>query len=251
MKKFNSLKKRSIFLIFVFLSLFVCTTKQKVLSSVPVLIDYKLYYPDEAREQGLEGTVMVRVFIDREGKVGNVYIHTTSGSALLDSAAVRTAKTFTFSPSMRGNTILKTWALVPIEFRMKMIHPEFWLTEVKILQNMIKNQYNKEWINNLFDLYKQMIYLPRENDETESNYYILYAVLDKTAKVWEGYWELFPANILLFIDIINRYPESFTNLEARADFNNFMKKETTRIKHTLSPGKADSLINRLHKAVEE
>jgi TonB family protein len=218
---------------------------------VPVLLNYDLYYPDEAREQGLEGTVMVRVFIDESGKAKDVIISKSSENYLLDSAAVKTAKTFTFSPAMRGNEALQTWVQVPIEFRLRMVHPEFWLTEVKILQNMIKNQYNKEWVNDLYDLYKQMIYLPREGDGIESNYYILHAVLDKTAKIWEGYWQLFPANIVLFIDIIYRYPESFTSLEAKADFNNFMKKEVPRIKNTLPPQKSDSLINRLQNAVEE
>lgn len=236
-------------LVFFALFFFSCYTKKELL--VPVLLDYDLYYPNEAREQGLEGIVMVRVFVDEDGKASDARISESSGNHLLDSAAVRTAKTFTFSPSMRGGSAVKTWVLVPVEFRLKMVHPEFWLTEVKILQNMIKNQYNKEWVGNLYDLYKEMIYLPRETNETEGNYYILHAVLDSTAKVWQGFWEQYPANIILFIDIIYRYPESFTSLEARADFNNFFKKETTRIKHTLSSTQADSLINRLQKSVEQ
>jgi TonB family protein len=238
-----------IYIALIIMCIFSCTSKRELL--VPVLLNYDLYYPDEAREQGLEGAVMVRVFIDESGKAKDVIISKSSENCLLDSAAVRTAKTFTFSPAMRGNNAIQTWVQVPIEFRLKMVHPEFWLTEVKILQNMIKNQYNKEWVNDLYDLYKQMIYLPREGNEAESNYYILHAVLDETAKVWEGYWQVFPANILLFIDVINRYPESFTSLEAKADFNNFMKKEVPRIKNTLSPQKSDSLISRLQNAVEE
>jgi TonB family protein len=226
-----------------------CTSSRELLA--PVLLSYDLYYPDEAREQGLEGNVMVRVFVDENGKAKDVIISKSSGNYLLDSAAVRTAKTFTFSPAMRGNNALQTWVQVPIEFRLTMVHPEYWLTEVKILQNMIKNQYNKEWVHDLYDLYKQMIYLPRDGNEIESNYYILHAVLDETAKVWEGYWQLFPANILLFIDVIKRYPESFTSLEAKADFNNFMEKEVPRIKNTLSPQKSDSLISRIRNAVEE
>lgn len=241
MKKFGYL----VIITVLFLS---CVARREPL--VPVLLDYELYYPDEAREQGLEGKVTVRVFIDRDGKTSKVSIHTTSGSALLDSAALRTAKTFTFSPGMRDVEAVQTWALVPIEFKLKIVHPEFWVTEVTILQHMINSQYNKEWISSLYDLYKQMIYLPQKVDNVEGNNYILQAVHKNTARLWEGFWDSYPANILLFIDIIERYPESFTSLQAEADFNNFLKKETPRMKLILSLPQADTLINRLLKAVE-
>ena len=236
-------------LIFFAIALFSCTAKKELL--VPVLLDFELYYPDEAREQGLEGTVVVRVFVGEDGKTKDVRLSQSSGNYLLDSAAVHTAKTFTFSPTMRGHKSVKSWVLVPIEFKLKMVHPEFWLTEVKILQNMLKNEYNKEWIQDLYNRYKEMIYVPRENKGIEINVCIKQTVLDATAKIWDGYWESYPANILLFIDILYRYPESFTSLEARADFNNFFKNEEVRIKNTLSEPNADSLINRLRKINEE
>jgi TonB family protein len=225
-----------------------CYTKKEVLA--PVLLNYSLYYPDEAREQELEGTVLVRVLVNEYGKISDVIIHESSGNPLLDSAAVKTALTFTFSTPKRDGEKTKMWVLVPIEFKLRLVEPEYWLTEVKILQKMIYNKYSKEWINRLYELYKQMIYTPRDHN-LEVNYYIRETVLDTTAQIWKGYWDSYSANILLFIDIIYRFPESFTSLEAKADFNNFLKKERLQIKYNLPQAEADSLMNRLRKAVED
>ena len=216
---------------------------------VPVLLDYKLHYPGEAMEQGLEGIVWVRVYVGKDGKAKDAKIEKSSGNYLLDSAAVRTAKTFTFSPTMSGDKKIESRVLVPIEFKLKEVHPEFWLTEVKVLQKMIENQYNKEWIIDLYERYKEMIYTPIKSRDLELNQYIKQAVLDTTAKLWEGFWISYPANILLFVDIINRYPESFTRLEAQADFNNYFKNEKIRIRHSFSQPLTDTLVNRLSKAV--
>jgi len=240
--------KKILWIVFL-ISFIVCTAKKELL--VPVLLDYELYYPDEARAQGLEGSVQVRVAVGEDGKAKDARISKSSGNQLLDSAAVKTAKTFTFSPAIKNGRPIQTLVSVPIEFRLKDILPDYWLTEVKVMQHMIKSQYNKEWIRELYDLYKKMIYLPRETNDMKINDYIKLVVDENTAKLWDGFWPSYPANILLFIDIIIRYPESFTSLQAKADFNNYFKNENIKIKYILTQPRADTLINRLLKAVDQ
>lgn len=216
-----------------------------------MLLDYTLNYPDEARRQGLEGTVFVRVLINRNGETEDVMIAKSSGSPLLDSAAVRTARTFTFSPAMMGDETIQSWVVLPVEFILREVDNEQWLTEVKILQRNIAKEYDKEAIESLYNLYKQLIYSPWESKDLRVNFYIKEAILDSTSKLWDGYWFAYRANILLFIDIINRYPDSFTSLKARADFSDFFREEKITLRHVLSPLLADTLINRLSEAIED
>lgn len=217
---------------------------------VPVLLDYDLYYPDEARRQGMEGTVQVRVLINRSGKSEDVVIVRSSGSHLLDSAAVRTAKTFVFSPAMTGEKAQKTWVLVPIEFQFREIDYEEWLTQVEVIQRRIAKKYDKDAVEELYDLYKQMIYSPWDADDVEFNLYLKEMVVEDAARIWEGYWSAYPARVLLFVDMIKRYPDSFTALKARADLANFLDKERILMRHSLSPENCDTLFSRIGKAVE-
>lgn len=241
MSKFN-------FYVFFILFLCVCSSKRNAFSYVPVLMEYKLFYPDKALELGLEGKVSVSVLVTEEGKAEDVQIYKSSGNYLLDSAAVRTAKTFIFSPAMLNNKSVKSSVVIQVEFVLRMIDFETWITQIEVLQKKIERQYSKENIEELYNLYKKLIYSTRLEMSLDVNDYIKNAVLDSTGKLWEGYWSAYPASSILFIDIVNRYPDSFISLKARADFNKFFKEEAIRIRHTLPYPKSDTLINRLYNA---
>lgn len=240
-----------VYLIVSMLVFFSCPAKRELL--VPVLLDYRLFYPDEAREQGLEGTAWVQVRVGEDGKTVDAQLARSSGSYLLDSAAVRTAQTFVFSPARKDEQPQESWVLMPIEFRLHLVDYESWITEVTILQMDIGEDYNaeKEKVDELYELYKQLIYSPAEIRDLSMNDYIRQTVLKSTARLWNGFWSKYPAAIILFIDIVKRYPDSFTSLRAKADFNRFLEQEMTKIRHTLSYTEADSLINTLREAVKD
>jgi TonB family protein len=225
-----------------------CPAKRELL--VPVLLDYDLYYPDEARRQGMEGIVNVRVLVNRGGKTETIVIMKSSGNSLLDSAAVKTAMTFKFSPAMMGEEVLRMWVMVPIEFKFREIDNEEWLSEVEVLQRRIAKEYSKDLVDELYDLYKQMIYSPWNPKDIEFNYYIKAVVVERVARVWDGYWSDYPARIILFVDMINRYPDSFTAIKARVDLSNFLETEKIAMRLVLDPSKVDTLINRISGAVE-
>ena len=225
-----------------------CAVKRETV--VPVLLDYDLYYPDEARRQGMEGTVYVRVLVNRSGKAEEVIIVKSSGSYLLDSAAVRTAKTFTFSPAMIGEEVLQAWVRVPIEFTFRDIDYDQWLAEVEVMQRRIEQKYDDDAIEDLYDLYRQMIFSAEEGQDFEVNDYIKIAVVERAALIWEGFWRVYPARVLLFVDIITRYPDSFTALKARADLGKFLELEEIAMRHVIGPHQADTLVNRITEAIE-
>ena len=89
------------------------TAKPKVSRSKPPA-PVRLPYPLEAVARGLEGDVMVRVFLDGTGDVIAARLERSSGHALLDEAAVRATR------SLRGlpDTMARE-ALIPVRFRLK------------------------------------------------------------------------------------------------------------------------------------
>jgi len=235
----------------VFLFVLSCSLKKDL--SIPILLDYNLYYPDNARLKGLEGLVLVKVYLDDEGKTKEVEIAKSSGIEILDSAAVKAARTFIFAPVMVGDKPISSRVIVPIRFiyELEVIDPFLWLNEVKTIQKEIEKDYQEEKINNLYNKYKELIYSPRNRIKISTNYYIKRAVLKQTEKLWDGYWLVYPAPIILFFDIINRFPDSFVSFEARDDLNSYYKEEILEIRSSTSSVHADSIIKRLSKAVQD
>ncbi len=218
---------------------------------VPVLLDYKLYYPDEARQLGLEGKVVVGVLVDESGRSLDAKIVRTSGYSLLDSAAIYTARTILFSPGIHGNKPVKSWVLIPLEFTLELANPDIWLAELNVLQQSIKNSFSEDKVKELYDMYKQVIYAPKGSVDTKINYFIKDAVLDSTAKLWDDFWRVQPAQVILIVDIIYRYPKSYTSYLAKQDLNVYLEKETLSLKNTLPQPGGDSLLNRLRQLVQE
>jgi TonB family protein len=214
-------------------------------------MDYDLFYPDHALERGLEGTATLFILIDVEGRVETVRLQRSSGYALLDSAALKTAETFRFSPATLYDKPVQATVIIPVNFRLREIDLDTWITEVKVLQSRIMREMNDENIAMLYSLYKRLVYSTRYDVDLDINDYIHAAVLKNTAAMWDGYWSLYPAASLLFIDIIKRYPASFLRLQAEADFNKFFEAEAIRIHHRIPDDKPYTLINRLYDAMED
>jgi len=76
-------------------------------------------YPGLARKRGQEGTVFLQVLVNREGRVDNLEIETSSGFTLLDRAAVSSVKKWSFEPGRRGQERIPMWVRVPVTFKLK------------------------------------------------------------------------------------------------------------------------------------
>ncbi|MPL58721.1 hypothetical protein SDC9_04263 [bioreactor metagenome] len=76
-------------------------------------------YPDEARRQGLEGKVMIKLEVLPNGRIGSVSIERSSGYESLDAAAVEAVRHWRFNPAketISGSSVRCT-TTVPIIFR--------------------------------------------------------------------------------------------------------------------------------------
>jgi periplasmic protein TonB len=75
-------------------------------------------YPVLARKRGYEGTVILEVFVNRNGRVGDLKIHQSSGQVILDEAALASVKGWQFNPGKKGDTAIDMWVRVPIRFNL-------------------------------------------------------------------------------------------------------------------------------------
>ncbi len=76
-------------------------------------------YPFAARRLGVEGTVVLRVHVSAGGAPQQVQLFRSSGSALLDEAALKAVKGWTFVPAREGTTPISHWVEVPINFQLR------------------------------------------------------------------------------------------------------------------------------------
>lgn len=76
-------------------------------------------YPEAAMDRGLEGKVLMKVHVQPNGKPDTVTVTQSSGHSLLDDAAVKTVKQWSFVPAMRGKIPIAGWVTVPITFNLQ------------------------------------------------------------------------------------------------------------------------------------
>jgi protein TonB len=75
-------------------------------------------YPKIARRRGYEGTVILEVLVDRNGKVGDLRVSKSSGYRILDRAATASVKDWVFEPGKKGNQNVEMRVKVPIRFQL-------------------------------------------------------------------------------------------------------------------------------------
>lgn len=78
-------------------------------------------YPEKARSEGREGTVLLKVTVLPTGEVGEAVAERSSGHADLDRSAVEAVKKWTFSPARRGESPVIASVRIPVTFALD--HP--------------------------------------------------------------------------------------------------------------------------------
>jgi len=76
-------------------------------------------YPRVARKRGYQGTVILEVLVNQEGKVEDLRLFRSSGYTVLDRAATASVKNWLFEPGMRGDEKVEMWVKVPVRFRLR------------------------------------------------------------------------------------------------------------------------------------
>jgi protein TonB len=85
----------------------------------PVLIKHiSPRYPDLARQAGIEGTVLLRVLVGKDGKVISASVLQSDVTPMMEKAAVAAAKQFRFKPAKQRTVPVKATMMVPIRFKL-------------------------------------------------------------------------------------------------------------------------------------
>ena len=76
-------------------------------------------YPERARRAGVAGVVGVRIALAADGSVREVELTASSGSRLLDEAALDAARSSTFEPATRGRAPVASEAVASYRFELR------------------------------------------------------------------------------------------------------------------------------------
>jgi len=76
-------------------------------------------YPGAAKRRGIEGVVLLDVFVNAAGKVEKAAVYQSSGYAILDRTALKAVGVWIFEPGMMGDRPVAMWVRVPIRFELK------------------------------------------------------------------------------------------------------------------------------------
>jgi protein TonB len=76
-------------------------------------------YPEIAQEAGIEGTVIVQVFVDEKGRVKETVILKGIPNTGLDEAASEAIRTVRFRPAKQRERAVGVWISIPVNFRLK------------------------------------------------------------------------------------------------------------------------------------
>ncbi len=73
----------------------------------------EIEYPPLARHMGMEGRVIIRIYVDHNGNLSRKELIKSSGYALLDTAAMKGVSGWSFGPGEEESLV------VPVLFRLK------------------------------------------------------------------------------------------------------------------------------------
>jgi protein TonB len=75
-------------------------------------------YPELCRSAGIEGKVVLRLLVEPDSSVSRAELLSSSGSSLLDEAALDAARRARFVPGRQGIQVVRVWVAVPYDFRL-------------------------------------------------------------------------------------------------------------------------------------
>ncbi len=74
-------------------------------------------YPESAKRRGIQGKVLLNVIVKIDGSAAAVTVLNSSGSSILDEAAIEAVREWKFIPANRSGNVVQASVVVPIEFK--------------------------------------------------------------------------------------------------------------------------------------
>ncbi len=77
------------------------------------------YQPPGRRSRVGPALVLLSVLVDALGRVSELRVERSSGSRVLDEAAVAAVRRWTFEPGRRGAEAVESWVRIPLRFHLE------------------------------------------------------------------------------------------------------------------------------------
>ncbi|MEM4204372.1 MAG: energy transducer TonB [Candidatus Methanomethylicaceae archaeon] len=96
----------------------------KVTAPLPIIppsVTFKVLptYPVSALERGLEGTVILSIYVGLNGQPERIETKVSSGVQELDEVAIGAVSQWRFSPATQGGQAIASWYEIPVRFEVK------------------------------------------------------------------------------------------------------------------------------------
>jgi protein TonB len=75
-------------------------------------------YPFRAKRRGIEGKVVVRFLVDKQGRVSEFSVVQAEPEDVFEESALKAVKEWQFEPGMKDKKPVSTWVQVPIRFEL-------------------------------------------------------------------------------------------------------------------------------------
>lgn len=112
----------------------------------------KIKYPEEAKKNGIEGKVIIQVYVYENGKVAGTKLLKGIGYGC-DEAAIQAVRQVEFFPDEHGS---KSWRIVPVEFELEYKSTSFDLTGANFIYTPVDPATGKQPYNNVKVAYKNI-----------------------------------------------------------------------------------------------
>ncbi len=76
-------------------------------------------YPESALKKGVEGIILLSVYVNMAGQPEKIVTHTSSGNADLDASAIRAVSKWKFFSATQGGQAMPSWFELPVRFVIK------------------------------------------------------------------------------------------------------------------------------------
>jgi TonB family protein len=203
----------------------------------------RLLYPKSAQENSFTGKAKVIMVISETGIVKNAKIAESSGSDILDSAAVRYCRNLLFNPAIRNDKPVYSRMEMTVKFDLsgQAWNAKNYVTAVQDCYERIaqlnhfiteNNRAEKNKVENeIFNWHNEFV--KNMTDVVNFNFYVQQVIRPGLTAEWKNYWDTWPLSFLLYHDFIQRF-QDYSNLQkVKAQLKNALREDIRYINETI------------------
>lgn len=202
----------------------------------PVRMVYSLPdYPILAKNNNVEGTVGVNLFIDSTGSVTEVKMLGSSGYSILDNAAIKFAYEMIFEPAKKGGIPFSSWLPMNLNYKLvsRSLIPRDYIEKLKVFYSDVKLKRGKgreDILKNILVTHINYIDLLSSEDDKYFNSFIQEIVSDTIKEQWRDFWSESSLYFLVFYDFMKRFPKTNFYDNAMLNFIKHLHNEVDKYK---------------------